>query len=347
MARSVSRFEANLLTILYAIIRERPISHAMLKIVQSSPQPDCLSRNAVELVQQALAKSVSLWLARSDGWQIERFLRDGSPVAGQVWKRTSPSSLGLDFSAESLNFLVWLTTSEPLQPNEEWMPKKQALTLGDQVLLFRAIDVLRQTPLGSKWFQHVHFFQNPLVAIHFPDSLSNDVGLSQLRFTPWMHGPGSAVLECLQSSLAMRWVEIERSKTQVHAPQKMVQIGKSQQAVLDAFANAAEASNRLDLCRFLLSAISQLTSEEMDPRNWVRSLDVGGMRMADRTSTYSAASAFLSFAKRMRAWTQQCSSVGYFDEGYSAAQLWLADWERYDGDVATTRAQSIVQDLKF
>ena len=38
-------------------------------------------------------------------------------------------------------------------------------------------------------------------------------------------------------------------------------------------------------------------------------------------------------------------SVGYFDEGYQAAQLWKAEWERYEGEVLCDRATTIVRQL--
>jgi hypothetical protein len=37
--------------------------------------------------------------------------------------------------------------------------------------------------------------------------------------------------------------------------------------------------------------------------------------------------------------------VGYFDEEYSAAQLWLGDWEQYHGDALHTLAQAIIRNL--
>ncbi|MDX1928713.1 MAG: hypothetical protein SFV81_19445 [Pirellulaceae bacterium] len=348
MVRSVNRYEANLLTILYALIRERPLGQAMLKIVQSSTQPDCLSRNAIELVQQALAKSVSLWLARSGGWQVERFLRNESPVVGRVWQRTPPTELGLVFSAESLNFLMWLTACEPLQSDAEWKPEDSAeLTVGDQVLLFRALETLRNTPVGSKWFEQSQFSGNPLVALHFPDQVSNDIGLYQLNFAPWMQGSGAAILECLQSSLAARWVAVERAKSQIQDPGKMTQVGRNQQLILDYFANAVEVSGRLDLSRFLLFALAELVGEDADHHNWVRSLDVSNKRLADRTIVYAGASKFLLFGKRLRTWAANCAATGYFDEGYAAAQLWLADWERYHGDVVTARAAELAQRFSF
>lgn len=348
MVRSVNRFEANLISILYGMLGERPIGASMLKIVQSCPQPECLSRDTIELIQQALAKGVSLWLTRSGGWRVERYLRDETPAVGRLWQRTSPSALGLEFSAEALNFLVWLTASEPLSSDEEWKTENSSgLTLGDQVLLFRAIDALRHTPVGAKWFGQPQFALNPLVSLHFPDFLTSESGLTQLNFASWMRGTSAAVLECLQTNLATRWVQMERAKSQIHDPSRMIQLGKVQQSVLDSFANAAEASGRRDLCRFLLMALSTLTTEEADARTWIQNLKIDRMRFADRTTVYNGASTLLVFAKRLRRWAHECASIGYFDDGYAAAQLWLGDWERYDGEIVTARAAEMVRRLTF
>jgi hypothetical protein len=48
---------------------------------------------------------------------------------------------------------------------------------------------------------------------------------------------------------------------------------------------------------------------------------------------------------RLAGWTRWARSCGYFDEGYDAAQLWLNDWEQYDGDTLVGRAQTIIRNL--
>ena len=79
---------------------------------------------------------------------------------------------------------------------------------------------------------------------------------------------------------------------------------------------------------------------------WVGSLQApAGARLADRAATYRAATAFLRSLDRMAAWTTRARRVGYFDEGYAASQLWLADWERCDGDARLARAREIIRHL--
>jgi len=46
-----------------------------------------------------------------------------------------------------------------------------------------------------------------------------------------------------------------------------------------------------------------------------------------------------------RSWTRWARSVGYYDEGYQPAQLWLSDWEQFQGDDLVSRAQGIIRNL--
>src|SRR5437763_1738442 len=67
--KSVSRFEANLLRLLYYFLQQAPVQQALPLLEAKIDQPRCLSRNAVELVEDALAKGCVLLLARLGGWR--------------------------------------------------------------------------------------------------------------------------------------------------------------------------------------------------------------------------------------------------------------------------------------
>jgi hypothetical protein len=123
----------------------------------------------------------------------------------------------------------------------------------------------------------------------------------------------------------------------------MLALGRSQERVLTAFLDALEASGRMDLARFLLRAATRLLPPGAVAALWIGGLQTGGLRLADRAAVYHAAVAFLWQMQRLQTWAQRARSVGYFDEGYQAAQLWKADWEQYQGDELVARAQRIVQ----
>src|SRR6516165_3925234 len=107
--QTVSRFEANLLRLLYFFLKREPFERAMPLLENRCEPPPCLQRGAVGLVQEALAKGCTFLLAQRGGWRDERFLRGERVVSGRLWERTPPEQLGLAFSERTLEFLVWIT----------------------------------------------------------------------------------------------------------------------------------------------------------------------------------------------------------------------------------------------
>ncbi len=222
------------------------------------------------------------------------------------------------------------------------------LSVGDQLLMLRTLERLRDTQVAERWLRMRRFAELPLVALCHPDLVSirerpavpNFAG--QLPDLAW-------VLECLQPYLAKRWIDVEENKTRIAEVEHMQRLGATQTALLNAFLSAAAQAGRRDLARFLLVSLQQLISIEVAPevwaRRWIRDLRLGAMRLAERTIVYQSASSFLAIAAQLRGWAEECRRVGYLDEGYAAAQLWLADWARYDGENVTLRAAAMVRAL--
>src|SRR5271165_6046190 len=65
--QTVSRFEANLLRLLYYFLRREPIERALPLVENRCLAPACLSKTTVRLVQDALAKGCTFELARRGG----------------------------------------------------------------------------------------------------------------------------------------------------------------------------------------------------------------------------------------------------------------------------------------
>src|SRR4051794_41176266 len=143
--QSVSRFEANLLRLLYYFLRREPAERALPLVEARIAAPPCLSRPAVRLVQDALAKGCTFLLAQRGGWRDERFLRNEVAVSGRLWQRTKPEDLGLKFSRHSLAFLIWITSVRPGDKDPTWGPEHDQLTPADLLLLFFAHEGLRET----------------------------------------------------------------------------------------------------------------------------------------------------------------------------------------------------------
>lgn len=345
----VSRFEANLLRILHFFLGRVPGEQALPLVAVGLKAPGCLGRLAVGLVQDALAKGTALLLARAGGWRRERHLRGEAVAVGRLWERTPPRELGLAFSGETLDFLIWVTAVDPKKPKEfVWKPELPKLTLGDQALLYFAYAALREEnahqDLGLA--PRPAFLRHGLCRLAFPEDFAGVKDDEPPDFAPWTGGAGACMLEALQPALAARWLEVERGKEDVSDYARMRALGRSQELVLDAYHQAVESAGRLDPARFLLRAAAGLLPEGAAAQNWVGGLQApAGTRLADRAETYRAATAFLRSLERMAGWTSRARRTGYFDEGYAASQLWLADWERCDGDARLARAREIIRHL--
>ncbi len=346
--QSVTRFEANLLRLLSYFLRREPPERALPLLEDRCAAPACLHRNAVELIKDALAKGCVFLLAHRGGWRRERFLRGERVVEGRLWERTPPAELGLKFSARTLEFLIWITANRPGDPDSPWRPREQDLTPGDRLLLYFAHEGLRNVAQGlrtSTLWTEQPFVEHGLCWLAHPEDYTAAPTGARPSFAPWTNGVGAAMLEALQPELARRWIEVESGKERLAEPQAMRVLGLSQQRVLTSFLDAVEQAGRMDLARFLLQAASVLLGPHAHAGMWTGRLSMAGLRVADRAATYQAATTFLRMLDRLQTWQRRARGVGYFDEGYTASQLWKADWETAQGDQLTDRARAIVQQL--
>ena len=347
--QTVSRFEANLLRLLWFFLHREPPERALPLLENRCPAPKCLHRSAVNLVKDALAKGCVLLLAQRGGWRRERFLRRGKIAEGRLWQRTRPMQLPLEFSRFSLEFLIWLTATRPGDREPPLSVPSDDLTSGDRLLLFLAHQKLRNAADGPGAMQmrlQSPFVEHGLCRLAYPEDFTAAPDSIAPRFTPWTNGVGAAILEALQPELEVRWVKIEAAKESMADPVRMRALGRSQELVLTAFLDAVEAANRLDLARFLLAAAGRLLDARVDARTWTEALQTSGLRIADRAEVHRSATAFLRSLERLRALEQRLRSIGYFDEGYAAAQLWKDDWARHDGNTLCERARAIVRQLE-
>ncbi len=346
--QNVSRFEANLLRLLYYFLRREPIERATPLIEARCEAPASLSPGAVRLVQDALAKGSTFLLAQRGGWRDEPYLRNLKKKDGRLWQRTPPELLGLRFSQASLRFLVWITSARPGDKQPQWQPDHDTLTVGDLLLLFFAHEGLRETVegLGAPALRKREPYQrHALCWLAYPEDFAQVPEGAPPNFSPWMEGVGACIVEALQPDLLARWIHVESGKERIEQPAKMREVGAAQDRVLDAFLDAAEKAQRRDLARFLLRAAHHLLGPHAHPGMWTGALQLGGQRLADRAATYQAATALLRHLDRLAGWARWARGVWRFDDEYQAAQLWLEDWERYEGDKLVGRAQTIVRSL--
>jgi hypothetical protein len=345
--QTVTRFEANLLRLLYFFLRQEPPERALPLVEDCCEPPPCLSKTAVRLVQEALAKGCTQQLAARGGWRKESYLRGDRPKSGRLWERTEPTELGLKFSRHSLEFLVWITASNPAK-DANWMPLQQELTPGDRILLFFAYEALRKgtkTPGIGELLHREPLAQHGLLWLAYPEDYGATTDRFVPDFAPWTSGVGACILEAMQRDLAGRWVAVETRKSRIVEYDEMRVLGQSQERVLTAFLDAVDTGKRLDLARFLLRAAKELLGPDADASMWVDELRHDGQRLADRSAATGHALTLLRHLPRLQRWDRQARSVGYFDEGYHAAQLWKADWEHYQGELLCERASNIIRQM--
>ncbi len=343
--KSVSRFEANLLHLLYYFLQQAPVQQALPLLEAKIDRPRCLGRDAVELVKDALAKGCVLLLVRLGGWRRAHFLRNEKAAEGRLWERTKPKDLGLTFTRNTLDFLVWVTAKKPTEDKKGWQPQHATLTDGDLLLLYFAYEALRGNDMGAELIKRQPLSRHGLCWLAFPEDYARTAAGDAPDFGPWTSGLGACVLEALQPILAERWVQMEVDKGKITAWQPMRDLGQAQEKALDAFLKAVDAAGRLDLSRFLLQAAHRLVTPSATAELWTGNLRQHAPRLADRADTYRGALAFLRQLPVLQQWERRARGVGYWDEGYAASQLWKADWERYQGDDVTQRAQAIIRQL--
>ena len=345
---TVNRFESNLLKIVYCIFGNSSFQQTLPIFMQPSKRPPCLSRETIELVKQALTKGITKKLASDSGWKTETYLRNGQAKTGRLWDRTPPADLGLEFSKFSLDFLVWMTSAD-LSKRTFWKWNTidpEQLTLGDRYLFSAVMEVVGPSDIGNLWSNKRPFFTNGLAVLMHTNRFTEE-NIQETDFHPWVTGQGGAVVEALQGILADNWLEMEKRKSRIREVPKMQKIGQAQALALNRFMDAADAAGRRDLCRFILVVIKRILQNQSELKVWTRALDVTGLRIADRTSTYQAAAAVLLQANRLQRWHLESQTSGYLDENYAAMQLWKSEWERLKIQPAIDQAIRIGQETSF
>lgn len=341
----VSSFESRLLRILQAVLHRAPAASVRALVLESCPEPNCLGRPAVQLIQDMLARGTVQWLAKQGGWRRERYLRAAVVVEGRLWERTPPGELGLKFSRHALGFLNWLTAAKLDRPQKVWQPPEAELTSADRLLHFLAFDVLEPVKVAPFLAVCPAFARNALCRLAYPEHFLRAAADPLPDFHLWTEGPGAIILETLQSRLRARLLAVERLKGDLESWQQMQAMGRAQERTLEAFLRSVEQAGRLDLARFVLEAAAEVLIDGVRPERWISRLTSAGPRLADRSDTHRAALALAYQLPRLRDWARNARAIGYFDDGYPASQLWLADWERCAGDILCTRAEMVIRQL--
>jgi hypothetical protein len=342
--RIVSRFEASLLTLLRHLLGHDGAGDAGRLLTEKRPRPVCLSSNAVALVKDTLAKGSVRFLVRHGGWRGERHVRNGNLVGGRAWVRTPLAERSLHFSADVLEFLIWLTAESPSKPGEPWRTLVPERTAADDLFFTVVLAAMESDPdLTTALREKPPFASNGLARLACPGVYAaSDAAVPD--FALWFTASRAAILECLQPWLAARWLASERGKGRIGDWAALGRLGAAEERVATAFVTAAADAGRPDLARFLLRAeAGAFANSDRTPEYWTGGLEgAGPSRLADRVAVRRGAVAGPRLVGTLAALTRRYRAVGYFDEGYPAAQLWKDDWEAAGGDELAERARRVV-----
>ncbi len=322
------------------------VTHVLPIVSKGQNRPKCLSRDCVELVKQALGAGTITFLAAEDAWKHERYLRNDQISEGRLWQRTDPSELGLEFSAASLDLLMWLTEQHAPQSMPPWEYEGQ-LTLGDEFLVALTALAFSDTKMLVHCFRVGRFAQATLAPLLVPGGYAYSRVTPEPDYSSWVSAPGCYVIESIQKRLAARWTRLETTKQRLLLPAEMRAVGQVQESVLTAWMDACEKANRRDLCRFLFEVAAKVYREQTTSRDFFGNLDTKDMRLAERTEVYQVGSALMRAVDRLRRWQTASQSVGYFDEGYAESQLLKSLWESGAMDEAAAHASRVSKELDF
>ena len=260
--------------------------------------------------------------------------RDGR----RVWQRHPVTPF--THTVASGSFLRWLTSTPFAAPPaaiETFAAHK--LSLGDQVLIYLALDVTAGTPAQATLARQPGVRDAPLAWLGFAHLF--DLAPAPTMFDALVTGDGVVVLETLARELATRWREVDIKKRIATSPDGLVKLGAAQDGTLTAFMAACDRAGRRDLASWIIDAAAPLLERQIAPMP--PTLDPTAplsLRMAARV----AAGSLLRAVVRWGEWDQQHRGVRFIDDDYARAQRLLERFERI-GSGGTDLAQTWLSQL--
>jgi len=285
--------------------------------------PPKLGETSARLLEDTLRQVWrALWLR--GGARPATSIGGGEPRRGRLWERHAVTPL--PFTAATVRLLRWLVAT-PFAAPASTLPELPAmpLAIGDQVMVYLALDAARMTPALRGIAIQPFVRQAPLAWLGFASVLAaHGEPVPATGYEALVDGVGAIVIEALQVELAKRWSGAELAKRGVTDPAELLALGAAQDAVLTAFMGACDARGRRDLAGFVLEAVQPLlarnlppTPGELDPR----------APLSTRARARTAAGALLRGVVRWSEWDQQHRGVRFIDDNYGAAQLLLERFE--------------------
>ena len=274
-----------------------------------TPIPTHIGPTAMDLLKRTLQKGTIIALARHGAWRPRKTHTQGHLRTGRLWHHHP--ELCLRFSPASYSLCRWLifpTHTSP-QPPE---------TVADELLFYLTADAFVRLRRSISLLA-----SSSLVWLGFLDHLDRNPDL--LDLSRFVSGDGAIILLALQGHLETRYVAMEKDKTRIEEPDRLVALGQRQQAVLTAFFDAIEAANRQDLATFAVRAAAKLTHRPTHA--WISGMARTGAPMSKRAEASRQSATFLRSLGRIATWRRALSTVPFFDDDYDRAQTLVTEWE--------------------
>lgn len=335
MSIVVTRREANLLTVARVAVGLVPATDAMRLLAAPAEAPSKLGPTARAALADTLARGCVLALAKRGGWLCEGPQR--------LWERVPAPPLA--FSGNTVRLLSWVLNT-PLSELDATSPLvfRGPLTVAEDLLVTLLISNLRGTGCERLLAQQPALQPLPLTRLTHAAAMAGQLGTSPM---PAFEVPALApFVEGLRLLLAESWLGAERSKRQIIAPLELMEVGRAQSDVLEAWLAAVDQAGRRDLATFLID-VAATWLKSMGPHSTARELNQAlapDAPLRERTEARRGAAAVLRSLARLREWDRQHRAVRFFDDGYALAQRLIADWERL-GERGFSQAASLVAEL--
>lgn len=244
--------------------------------------------------------------------------------AGRFWEHHAP--VGLTFSLATLQLLRWLLATRLVAPagTPLELPIGGALTVGDQVMVYFALEAMDGTPAQATIAGQPLVRAAALAWLGFADVLGAGGAAVPGELASLCGGAGAIVVEALGGELARRWRAVELRKRAIAAPEVLIALGAAQDATLGGFLAACERHGRKDLAGFVIDAAAPLLRRDIAPLP--HRLDPGAT-LGLRATARLAAGALLRAVMVWAAWDQAHRGVRFIDDDYPVAQRLLARFE--------------------
>jgi hypothetical protein len=243
-------------------------------------------------------------------------------VRGRLWERHPPAPLA--FTGASLELLRWLVSTPFTAAASTLQPlQKRHLEIGDQLLVYLALDAARTTPALRAIAAQPFVRAAPLAWLGHAHALARR-GAEAPSFAPLTEGVGAIVVEALTGELAKRWYTVELGKRAMFEPEPLIELGAAQDQALEGFMASCDAARRRDLAAFVIDAAAPLLARNLSPAP--AQLDPN-TTLAVRAQARVAAGSLLRAVARWGEWDQLHRGVRFIDDDYASAQLLLERFE--------------------